>query len=47
MTVDTQTERKELLERIWLAEAQALAAILEDTPANEITAAVLLRTPEQ
>lgn len=41
MTDDTKTERQELLERIWLAEARAFAAILEDTPAKELTAATL------
>ncbi len=40
MPDETQTERKELLERIWLAQARAFAELLEDTPAKELPAAV-------
>lgn len=38
---DPTTERKELLERIWMAEAQAFVKLLEDTPADQLSAAVL------
>lgn len=41
MTNDLSTERKALLERIWIAEAKAFAELLENTPAGELPAAVL------
>ena len=40
-TDDPQTERQELLERIWMAEARAFAAILEGTDPKELPAALL------
>ena len=38
MADEAEKERRELLERIWLAEAHAFAAILEETPFKGIAA---------
>lgn len=38
---DPANERQDLLERIWIAEARALVAILEGTPAKDLQAATL------
>ncbi|WP_119302922.1 hypothetical protein [Dongia deserti] len=37
----TDDERREVLHRIWLAQAKALAQTLENTPADELQAATL------
>ena len=41
MTDKAGKERRDLLERIWLAEARALVTILENTPAKDLRAATL------
>lgn len=41
MSTDPTTERKELLERIWIAQARAFVELLENTPAGELPSAVL------